>query len=256
MNVPALRALLTAALAVQCVSWGGAPACADPGQELQAGITVYAADAHHREAQDQNIATSLVPAPTLDLVYRNHRFEITTEFIPPVGEIPLSKQAEGIQSVRAMYLDGAARYYSANRRFGIGLGEIVWNQRTTYKDGPSVLEYDASRGVGARYEALAALPAHGGPWEATVAVSPRVNAALSWTFVPATISIPPVYEQGAETDIAVGKRTIHRSGDFYIGARWINLSAKAGGGAFLDANWLVGLEFRYLWNVFATSRKR
>lgn len=231
------------ALALQPIGAAGAD------NQFQAGLTLFAADVHHREKFGENIATALIPVPTIDLSYRHRRAQLFIEMIPPVGQIPLSSGGYGIRSISAEYADGTARYYSANGRFGVGAGEMLWNQRTKYEDSATVTEYDASRGVGARYEALASLPSGNGTWDARIAATPRVNAVLSWVYTPATLSHVPVDEQGALTDIAFGRSTHHEKGDFYAGVRWVNLTAKTGGGGFLDANWLAGIEVRYLWNA-------
>lgn len=224
------------------VGLASAPALAD---DISIGLSAVPGWVYHVESGGANRASSLGFIPLADLDARVHNVEIHGEWTGPLPSVGIASGPTGIQSIRLNYFDAAARYW-VNPRIGVGIGQLLWNQQTTYNDiGPTATEYDASRGAGMRYEVLGNVPWHGGYFQATVAAMPHIHALLSWTFDPGTIVRAPQSEQEAQVDSSLTYYFApHDRWQFSLGARYLNMTAKFDDGSFADANRVIGVAFK------------
>jgi hypothetical protein len=232
MSPRTVRALCAAAAI--CLFFGPNRARAD---EIAIGGQVVAGTENHVEPGNNANANLPIPFAVLDARFK--RVEVTGEWVPPMTAS--SNSTVGIHSIRLSYFDGSVRYWLGNRvSWGVGLGQTLWNQQTEYLYYPG--QYDASRGVGMRYELGNAMPVFKRDQiETILAVSPTMHATLSYTFGLPGYAAPPVSEQASQTDVQVALVQPTRRWRFKYGVRYLNMSAKFDNGSFADANHVVGL---------------
>jgi hypothetical protein len=205
--------------------------------EIAIGGQIFVGSENHTEL-DNNVAAR-IPIPFVVLDARLKRFQITGELVPPLTAS--TNSVAGIHSVQLSYLDGSARYWIGGRiRWCVGLGQTLWNQRTEYIETP--IQYDASRGAGARFEVGNEVPVlRRDSIETILAVSPKIHATLSYTFGSLGYAEQPVSEQEAQVDTQVALVQPAGTWKFKYGVRYLNMTAKFDDGSFADANHVVGL---------------
>lgn len=197
--------------------------------------------------EPSNNANATVPIPFVVLDAHLQRFEVTSELVP-LPSIPISNSRSGIHSISLNYFDGALRYWFGPHRFAVGIGETLWNQQTEYLYVP--VQYDASRGAGARYEAGVSLPlGHRNYVETILAASPSIHARLSYTFGSPGYAASPVSEEEAQTDIQAAFVAPARRWTLKYGVRYLNMTAKFDDGSFADANHVTGVFVTALYSV-------
>ena len=213
------------------------------GAEIRLGGAILGVNATHVETNENTSSPAAVPLISLNATHQ--RFEIHSEWTGPLPSLKIGSGSFGLQSIKLDYFDGSIRYWVAPSRVAIGIGQLLWNQRTKYIDSPLLTEYDASRGAGMRYEIVGDIPIGHGSLESIVAVAPHIHARLSWTFEPGFITRQGTSEQESEVDTSLGY--VWRASRWRLGAglRYINLTAKYDDGEFADANHVVGPYFKF-----------
>ncbi|MGA8841818.1 MAG: hypothetical protein WB491_15120 [Candidatus Aquilonibacter sp.] len=213
--------------------------------DLALGFEVFGGNEAHVESN--NNASVYYPVPLAVLDAHLNRFEITGEWLP-LPSIPLSTSPNGIHSITLNYLDGSVRYWVAPNRWAFGIGETLWNQQTEYLYTPVV--YDASRGVGARYEIVNSIPLHTGvALQTSVAAAPTIHAILSYTYGTPGYSSAPISEQESQIDVQVAVVQSIKRWRLKYGLRYMNLTAKFANGSFADANHIAGLFVAGLYDI-------
>lgn len=244
------------------------------GAQVVAGITSAFTTGTHQERQGRD-TIPLLPLPLITLRVPLHRFEIDAEGMPPIGPVPYrSLYNNTSQSTKLSYAHASLRY-ALTPRLSVGIGETLYNQRTTYEQvevihgyigGPGFnttpmtftqrrTETDSSRVPGLRFEARAEWPAGKRSWfAAEFAVTPSMHAIVLAedrfegsiaTSIPITQPRPwslhfALPETGSEVDASM---TIGRPLGRYTllyGVRYVNYIAHFDrSGALADRNSLV-----------------
>ncbi len=197
--------------------------------ETTIGLTLNATVGTHAEAGG-SVRLPIVPVPMVTLDHREGRFALHLEGVPPIGPVALSNG----DATKLSLLDGAVRYAIAPHAWA-GIGETIFNQRTTYPGN----ETQASRVVGGRYELGATLWRSGGrQLDAQVTATPSMHGAITDVF---TFSVgPPLTATGSEraslVDAQAAWSATRGRSTLSAGIRWINYSARFGDGSTADQN--------------------
>jgi hypothetical protein len=213
--------------------------------DLALGVEVFGGNEAHVESGNNASVNYPVPLAVLDA--HLNRFEITGEWLP-LPSIPISNNPNGIHRITLTYLDGSVRYWVSPNRWAFGIGETLWTQQTEYLSTPVV--YDASRGVGARYELVNSIPLRTGvALQTSVAAAPTIHALLSYTYAAPGYWSPPVSEQEVQVDVQVAVVQSIKRWRLKYGLRYMNLTADFPNGSFADANHIAGLFVAALYDI-------
>jgi hypothetical protein len=204
--------------------------------DIALGLQIIEGTEGHVETS--NNANVHYPVPLITLEAKSNRFELSAEWLP-LPSIPISNYSSGIHSIALSYFDGSARYWISPRRWALGIGETLWNQQTEYLGTPTV--YDASRGVGPRYEVVNGIPLRKMTLRTVVAIAPRIHARLTYTFNAPGYALDPISEQESQVDVQTALEQRFNRWRVRYGIRYMNLTAKYDDGSFADANHVAGL---------------
>lgn len=229
---------------------------------LTIGISLNGTHGVHRES-DGTATAPLIPAPLVTASERFSRFELKAQGLPPIGPLRVANNGLGMQNVALTYADATLRYWNRRRTFALGIGETLYNQRTSvllFRDPGGLVgtEYDMSRVVGVRYEAVERIPVRAESFvELQLAADPRMHGRFTFERQTAFrgrtygYTSKPYWEGASQIDASV--RFVHRFGAYSLsyGVRYLNYTAsfrQRGWSAFADANALVmpfvGIERR------------
>lgn len=227
----------------------------------QTSVGVQLAGTHgtHRESEG-TVNAPLVPVPIVTVSHRAGCFEVAAEGLPPVGPIRIANNGLGMRDIALTYVDGSVRYWNRSGTLGIGVGETLYNQRTTFvrvQDATHFgTEVDQSRVAGTRYEIAGRVPiGTKNEFRATLGVNPAMHGRYAYDLrvvngpFPIVAHSPANWERASQVD--ADARFVHRSGAyaFSYGVRYLNYTAAYTSWAaprFADSNSLlmpyVGVE--------------
>jgi hypothetical protein len=250
--------------------------CAAPARAAQVvvGITSAFTFGTHEERQGRD-TVPLLPVPLITLRVPLRRFEFVAEGVPPLGPIPYRSAYNGTSQSTLLSYAHAALRYKLDSHFSVGIGETLYNQRTTYvqtrvfygylymQDGSKVpatvtstsSQVDASRVPGMRFEVRGQWQIGRVQWVAAeLAVTPAMHAVVRaanrfQTSIATTAPIkqPPAFsysfpapETGSEVDASVTAGRRFGSFTLLYGVRYLNYIAHFNaGGTLADRNTLV-----------------
>jgi hypothetical protein len=243
-------ALVTFALALTALA---APAAADPATAAL-GVTLNPIVGGVHESFDDTIHLPPIPVPLFEGDLRAANFEITGYGLPPVA-IPYSNAIQGQIALRLSILDGTFRVWVPNGRFGVGVGETIYNQTTHYATADAFAtggdEQQYSRIVGAHYEFVARLPFRSGTVETSFRYAPVLLGTQVSTYSDGT---PSRYDPEIGEQIDGYVRYIHNIGRHsytVLGVRYVNFTAAydVPGKPLSDRNAAVLPSFGYFWKL-------
>jgi hypothetical protein len=194
-----------------------------------------------------------LPVPLLEGNVHFSHFEITAFGIPPTIAIPYNDSIQGQVRLRLTILDATFRVWDGKHRFGVGIGETLYNQTTHYENADfyanSSGERQYSRIAGAHYEVVARFPFRAGHVETSLRYAPVLLGTQVSTYEDGTPSrFDP--ERGQQIDGNI--RYVHHIGphmDAVLGVRYVNFTAAydVPGHPLSDRNAAVLPAFGYLW---------
>lgn len=250
--------------------------CAVPARAAQVavGITSAFTFGTHEERQGRD-AVPLLPVPLITLRVPLRRFEFVAEGVPPLGPIPYRSSYDGTSQSTLLSYAHAALRYKLDAHFSVGIGETLYNQRTTYvqtrvyhgyiymSDGSKVpatvtattSQVDASRVPGMRFEVRGQWQIGRAQWiAAELAVTPAMHAVVraSNRFEDSIVTTAPIAspkpfsysfpapETGSEVDASVTAGRRFGSYTLLYGVRYLNYIAHFNAtGTLADRNTLV-----------------
>jgi hypothetical protein len=240
-------------LAAAAIAAAAAPAAADPSSG-ELGITLNPILGGIHDSYNDTIHLPPIPVPLIEGNYRVSNFEITGYGLPPTIPIPYNDVIQGSVALRLTILDATFRVWAPGGRYGIGVGETVYNQTTHYEvaNGNAGVggEQQYSRVVGAHYEVVTRMPFRSGKLEISVEYAPVMLGTQVSTYQYAQSRFDP--ERGEQIEGNV--RYVHRVGkhtDAVLGVRYVNYTAAYGipSHPLSDRNAAVLPSFGYLWRL-------
>jgi hypothetical protein len=242
------------ALALALAAFAIAPALADPSSATL-GMTLDPIIGGVHDSFNDMIHLPPIPVPLVEGGYRFSNFEIVGFGLPPTVAIPYSNAIQGSVALRLTILDGTFRIWNPSGRFGIGVGETIYNQTTHYATADSFAtsggERQYSRIAGAHYEVVVRFPFRTGSLETSVRYAPVLLGTQVSTYEDGTPSrFDP--ERGQQIDANV--RYVHRIGkhmDAVLGLRYVNFTAAydVPSRPLSDRNAALLPAFGYLWRL-------
>lgn len=217
------------ATAFALCAFAAAPAFAQP-PDASIGITLNPIVGGIHDSFNDQIHLPPIPVPLLEASYRVGNFELTGYGLPPTVAIPYSDAIQGSTSLRLTILDGTFRVWDNAHRFGVGVGETVYNQTTHYAVADSFSasggERQYSRLAGAHYEIVARFPFRAGMLETSLRYAPVMLGTQVSTYDNNVTPSRFDPERGEQIDASIRYvRQISRHGDAVIGVRYVNFTA-------------------------------
>ena len=143
------------------------------------------------ESFDDTIHLPPIPVPLFEGTFRFSNFEITGYGLPPVA-IPYQNAIQGQVTLRLSIIDATLRVWVPNGRFGVGVGETIYNQNDALCDGRRVCDGRRRAAifalVGAHYELVARLPFRAGTLETSLRYAPVMLGTQVSTYSDGTPS--------------------------------------------------------------------
>ena len=215
--------------AIALLAFAAVPARAQP-PDASIGITLDQIVGGIHDSFNDRIHLPPIPVPLLEASYRVGNFELTGYGLPPTIAIPYTDSIQGPTSLRLTILDGTFRVWNNAHRFGVGAGETIYNQTTSYAVADifsrSGGERQYSRLAGAHYEIVARFPFRAGILETSLRYAPAMLGTQVSTYdnnVTPTRFDP---ERGEQIDATIRyARHAGRHGDAVIGVRYVNFTA-------------------------------
>ena len=241
-------------LAVAAVLCAAAPAVADPPSG-DLGITLNPILGGIHDSYNDTIHLPPIPVPLLEGDYRFSNFEIAAYGLPPTVPIPYSDAIQGSVALRLSILDATLRVWDARARFGVGVGETVYNQTTHYAVADAYAasggERQYSRIVGAHYEVVARTPFRSGTLETSLEYAPVLLGTQVSTYENGA---PSRFDPERGEQIEGSVRYVRRVGkhlDVVLGVRYVNFTAAydVPSRPLSDRNAAVLPSFGYLWHL-------
>lgn len=243
-----------AAIAASLVALGATAAFADPEPAGGAiGITLDPILGGVHDSFNDRIKLPPLPVPLVEGNVHAGNFEITGYGIPPTIAIPYTDSIQGQVRLRLTILDATFRVWDNAHRFGIGIGETLYNQTTHYETADvfatSGGQRQYSRIAGAHYEIVARFPFRAGNIETSLRYAPVLLGTQVSTYEDGTPSrFDP--ERGEQIDGSIRYvRHVSRHFDAVLGVRYVNFTAAydVPGKPLSDRNAAVLPAFGYLW---------
>jgi len=174
-----------------------------------------------------------IPIPILQARGRIGNVELFVESFPSSPQIVEGGGRSEQLSTNLAFFDAVIRGYALRDHLSVGVGELVYNQSTTYTPPGTV---DASRVVGGRYELGFGLLRDAPKLRLFVDLMPSlsgtVHASLVDGFRPAAQP-----EAGSQVEVQLRSDHVHGAFEFDYGARYVNYTAKfVRGGSLADLN--------------------
>lgn len=241
------------AIAIALLLGAAVPAAADP-PAAALGVTLNPILGGVHESFDDTIHLPPIPVPLFEGTFRFSNFEITGYGLPPVA-IPYQNAIQGQVTLRLSIIDATLRVWVPNGRFGVGVGETIYNQNTHYATadafatGGDELQY--SRLVGAHYELVARLPFRAGMLETSLRYAPVMLGTQVSTYSDGT---PSRFDPEIGEQIDGNVRYVHNVGHHTyaaLGVRYVNFTAAydVPGKPLSDRNAAVLPSFGYFWKL-------
>lgn len=200
------------------------------------GVSLNGAHGTHRES-DGTVTAPLVPVPIVSASYRNGCYEVAAEGLPPIGPIHIADNGLGMHDIALTYADASVRYWNRSGTLALGIGETLYNQRTTFgrafdSNTTHVTELDRSRVAGTRYEIAGRLPVgKDDEVRATLGIDPAMHGRYAYTDTIENAAFTSIFssrsswERASQVDADV--RMVHRFGDYALsyGMRYLNYTA-------------------------------
>ena len=219
----------TLAIAGALFAFAGAPALAEP-PDATIGITLDPIVGGIHDSFNDQIHLPPIPVPLIEASYRVGNFELTGYGLPPTIAIPYNDAIQGPTRLRLSIFDGTFRVWDTNHRFGIGVGETIYNQTTHYAVADffsaSGGERQYSRLVGAHYEVVARFPFRAGTLETSLRYAPVMLGTQTSTYDDGITPTRFDPERGEQIDGNI--RYVHhisRHSDAILGVRYVNFTA-------------------------------
>lgn len=223
----ALMRYLIACLIVALVVPTGA--CAD---DASVGVSLAPLFGTHEETGLKE-SVPPIPVPILQARGRLSNVELFVESFPFSPQIVEGGGGSEQLSTNLAFFDAVIRGYALHDRVSAGLGELIYNQSTTYTPPGTV---DASRVVGGRYELGVGLLRDARKLRLFVDLMPSLTGAIHATF-PNGFRPPDQPEVGSQVEVQLRPDHVHGAFEFDYGARYVNYTAKfVHGGSLADRN--------------------
>ncbi len=192
---------------------------------LTAGVTITVLDGEHATASGvEHLA--FVPLPLFDLDARRLRTSLHLEALPPLtfGYGPTGS----MQQTQLSLINVAVRQSVGGGAFA-GIGQTVYNQRTTYPvQTAGIISRQASRVTGLRFEAgVARRIGHHTALEYVFAVNPAMRG-LERTTLRTALPFPDLLdaERAVQVDTALRFATPLGRGTLVYGLRYLNYASR------------------------------
>ena len=205
-------------------------AAADPSSTT-IGVTLNPAFGVHESFND-SVRVPPVPTPFFEFSHRFDHFEIAAFGLPPTAAIPYNDAIQSQTWLRLTILDMTLRAFDSSGRFGVGIGETIYNQTTHYAIAdypllhPGTGEQQYSRVLGMHVEVLARLKFRAGILETSLRYVPTMLGTQVSTYenAPAATRYDP--ERGQQVDGSIRYiRRIDKHRDVILGVRYVNYTA-------------------------------
>lgn len=187
-----------------------------------------------------------VPIPIAEIRQRTGGVEVFFETLPVA--VPIAHGAgSGISSTTNLaFFDGAFRVYVPGNRVYLGLGEIVYNQKTAYSTG----QVNSSRVAGGRYE-LGALLMRDRRLRVELDFMPHISGTVEQKLSPAPgafldLSVP---ESGSQFEGKLEYCITHGATELRYGLRYVNYVMAFPRGGVADHNAGVLPSVAFLWHI-------
>ena len=221
-----MRALRVVALAAWFVGMGAGAALADPaGADI--GLTLNPVIGGVHDSFNDTIHLPPVPVPLLDASAHVGPFEVVAFGVPVTASVPYTDALQGTVALRLMIVDATLRMWGG--RFGVGIGQTLYNQTTHYATADSYAnsgdERQYSRITGAHYELAMRTPFRAGTLETSLRYAPVLLGTQVSTYGNGTPSrFDP--ERGEQIDGSIRyKHHIGPHEDAVLGVRYVNFTA-------------------------------
>jgi hypothetical protein len=171
---------------------------------------------HAEDGSRDSIASE--PVPILALSHSESFAELFVEGLPVAPSIASTSTDQSI-STQLTFENLLLRGYAFNDRLSLGVGETIYNQRSTYEPGGAI---DASRVVGGRFE-IAGRPLANRNLRIAFDLVPVLHGLVlpSYPSRPGSRFEPEV-ERGTQTEFDIGYRLNRGTAQFAYGVRYIN----------------------------------
>jgi len=186
-----------------------------------------------------------VPIPVVEVRHRTGPMEVFFETLPIA--LPIAHGAgNGLSSTTNLaFFDGAIRVYISGDRAYVGLGELVYNQRTAYSTG----QVNSSRVAGGRYE-IGTLLLPGRRLRVEFDYAPHMSGSVAQNYplpggAVGRISVP---ESGGQVEANLQYTNPHDATELRYGLRYLNYVEGFPGGMVADHNVGVLPSITFLWH--------
>jgi hypothetical protein len=221
-----MRVVRALALAAALVGLGAGAALADPaGADI--GLTLNPVLGGVHDSFDDTIHLPPVPVPLLDVSAHAGPLELVTFGLPVTAAVPYTDAIQGAVALRLTIVDATLRVWGG--RFGVGVGQTLYNQTTHYATADSYAtsgdERQYSRITGAHYEIAMRMPFRAGTLETSLRDAPVLLGTQVSTYGNGTPSrFDP--ERGEQIDGSIRyKHQIGPHEDAELGVRYVNFTA-------------------------------
>jgi hypothetical protein len=171
---------------------------------------------HAEDGSRDSVASE--PVPIFQFSHRESFAELFAEGLPVAPSIASTATDQSI-STHLTFENLLLREYAFHDRLSLGVGETIYNQRSTYEPGGAI---DASRVVGGRFE-IAGRPLT----NRNVRIAFDLVPVLHGLVLPSFPNRPgerfdPDVERGSQTEFDIGYRLNRGIAQFAYGVRYIN----------------------------------
>ena len=204
-------------------------ACAD---DASLGVSLAPLIGTHEETGLKD-SVPPIPIPILQARGRLSNVELFVESFPFSPNIVEGGGRTEHLSTNLAFFDAVIRGYVLQDRVSVGVGELVYNQSTTYAPPGTV---DASRVVGGRYELGVGLLRNARTLRLLVDLMPSLTGVIHATS-PNGFRSANQPEAGSQVEVQLRSDHVHGPFEFDYGARYVNYTAKfVHGGSLADLN--------------------
>ncbi len=159
-----------------------------------------------------------IPIPILQARGRLDNVELFVESFPFSPQIVEGSRNTQQLSTNLAFFDAVMRGYVLRDRVSLGVGELIYNQSTTYSPPGTI---NASRVVGGRYELGVGLLPAPRKLRLLVDLMPSLSGTIHTTF-PGGVRAPDRNEAGSQVEIQLRSEHVHGRFEFDYGARYVN----------------------------------
>jgi hypothetical protein len=204
-------------------------ACAD---DASLGVSLAPLVGSHEETGIKD-SVPPIPIPILQARGRLTNVELFVESFPFSPNIVEGGGRTEQLSTNLAFFDAVLRGYALHDRLSVGVGELIYNQSTTYTPPGTV---DASRVVGGRYELGVGLLRSAHALRLIVDLMPSLTGVIHATSPNGFRGVGQP-EAGSQVEVQLRSDHVHGAFEFDYGARYVNYTAKfVHGGSLADLN--------------------